>query len=89
MATPQPAPSDEEAGPCDEVIDAADEAIEACNARVEAKEEVILAQDRAIEVLLKQRQEAIDQIDVKGSTPWWLWLVVGVAAGVVLEGARR
>ena len=96
--TPTPVPDegdeDEEEptivhGPCDQVIHAADKAIESCQAANAAKAAVIVAQDRSIEILLKQRQEAIDAIDVKGSTPFWLWLVVGVAAGVVLEGARR
>lgn len=91
--SPTPEPEEEEeptlAGPCDDIISAAEGALESCKQSNKAKDDVIFAQDVAIETLMRQRQEALEQIDVKGATPFWLWLVVGVAAGVVLEGARR
>lgn len=73
----------------DEKLKACDEALGACNVYVDRLKEQVKRQDEYIVVIEKQRNEALKQVaEDGGKYPFYFWLIIGAAAGVVLSGSK-
>lgn len=73
----------------DDKLKLCDEALSACNMYVDRLKEQVKRQDEYIVVIEKQRNEALKQVSEDGGKyPFYFWLIIGAAAGVVISGSR-
>jgi hypothetical protein len=68
---------------------ACQQVIEAYKAENGALRDLNEANEAYVEKLKKQRDEAYDKIDTGGHMPFYFWVVMGVAGGVVLTRGIR
>lgn len=66
-----------------------DSALTACEARVKVMDEMLTAEAELRRKVTEQRDAAISKLDEGATTKWYVWLVLGVAGGVVLTRGLR
>lgn len=80
---PQPAPT------CADTLERCDLALKAALAEIEARKQTDRLKDEYIEKLTAQRDKAYQAAEPGWGLPFWAWLVVGAAGGVVLTRGIR
>lgn len=63
-----------------------DTALGYCEERVKLLEQKAADEQRLRELVTKQRDAAYEKIEEPSSTPWYLWVLIGAAAGVTARG---
>ncbi len=72
---------------CGTTLKLCDEALTACELQIKFQQELIMTQEELITKLAEQRNEAYDKLgSIEATTPWYIWGIVGLSAGVVLGG---
>jgi hypothetical protein len=69
---------------CEEALQAGIEAVNACEKTQQAYKALIVEDQETISLLIKQRNEAIASSSPSAHLPFYFWLVLGAASGIVL-----
>ena len=66
-----------------------DKALSSCEAEIEALKKLVTAEREFGDLMKKQRDNAYDKIETNSNIPFYVWVVVGVAGGVILTRGIR
>lgn len=70
-------------------IDECEMGWKACEVARQDLKTLLKAEREYSAILEKQRKEALEAQQAPASTPWYVWLIVGAAGGVVLTRGLR
>lgn len=75
---------------CDETLKACDEALKLSAKQIETYKKLTKEQEELVKLLSEQRNAAYEKAQENAkTTDWYVWGIVGVAAGVILTRGLR
>lgn len=74
----------------DAALKACDLTVEACKDTLQSYRDLSASQDKLIQELAKQRNEAIKEKESdRPLLPWWGWIIIGGASYAIIDSIRR
>ena len=73
----------------DQALKLCDLALNACEERVHAVDELLAKEQELRRKITEQRDSAIAKLDSQQSVPWYIWVLGGVATGVIITRGLR
>lgn len=75
---------------CESSLKTCKELIEVSDKQITNLHTIVSKQDTYIKIIEDQRDRAFNQLDKQGgSLPFWVWILTGVAGGVILTRGLR